>query len=391
MFDYLALSSFKMPTPDGPRFVSKGEVLRLSSIKAAFGVNKGVLIEKNVSGLLNILGTTEARARLLVEKLNISSEVAAARAKNLIDSLTKRHESLHTYSQPTTAFLAEVAEFNRTATGKNPITKIKSETGAGEWAGYNCNIVNGCSHGCLYCYGRSMAKRFKRIDNNDAWLEEKLRDVTTAKCKKYPKPIMFQTTSDITPAIIKPYRCHLYNILKAGNFVISVSKPHRECIEAICTEFSSFRDNLILRFTIGGLDNEALRVWEPGAPALNERLWCLRYAFEQGFKTSLSSEPMLVNCEAAERFYYCVEPLVTEDIWFGKMGGVGGFKEHSDPEVVRRAVELIQVYKDKSILKFVETMTGLPKVEWKDSIKKVINKHAGESRSQLNNIDMENI
>jgi len=100
---------------------------------------------------------------------------------------------------------------------------------------------------------------------------------------------------------------------------------------------------------------------------------------------------MLVSCEEAEEFYYAVEPLVTEDIWFGKMGGVGGFTKHSDPEVVRRAVELQKHYKADNILQFVERMTGLPKVEWKDSIKKVINKHAGESRSQLNNIDMEDI
>lgn len=157
--------------------------------------------------------------------------------------------------------------------------------------------------------------------------------------------------------------------------MLIVTKPNRKAIEAICSEFSSYRDTIIFRFTIGGLDEAALRIWEPGAPPLQERLWCLRHAFEQGYRTSISAEPMLVSCEEAERFYHIVEPLVTEDIWFGKMSGVGGFTNHPDPEVARRAAELQQVYADPIMMQFVGKMAGLPKVAWKDSIKKVIQKH----------------
>lgn len=186
---------------------------------------------------------------------------------------------------------------------------------------------------------------------------------------------MFPTSHDISEYYLPAFRCHLYNILIVGNKVVIVTKPRRSAIIAICSEFPSFRDQIILRFTIGGLDEAALKTWEPNAPSLQERLWCLKYAFEQGFRTSISSEPMLVNCEDAEKFYYSVEPLVTEDIWFGKMGGVGGFTTHPDPEVARRAAELKRVYSDKSIMRFVERMAGLPKVAWKDSIKDVIRKY----------------
>lgn len=373
MYEYVAKSQFQTPN----RLVCKGDALRISSLKAAGGVRDGVLIEKNVSGLLDIPGTSDSRTRLLVEKLNISPESASQRAKNLIDSLTKRNESLQTYSPPTTAFLEEVAEFNRITKGyDSPISKINSKTGAGEWAGYNCNIGSGCSFGCLGCYAENMADRFNRIDIHEEWLQEKLRDVSTANCKKYPGWIMAPTSHDLSEFYLPAFRCHLYNILLAGNGVLVVTKPRRSSIMAICSEFSSFRDQIIFRFTIGSLDNEALRVMNPFAPSLNERLWCLKYAFEQGFRTSISCEPMLMTCEEAERFYYTVEPLVTENIWFGKMSGIGGLKKHLDPEVVRRATELMEVYKNRNILKFVETMKDLPKVEWKDSIKKVINKYA---------------
>lgn len=378
MFEYLVRSPFKMPGPQGSRIVGKGEVLSLSSLKASAAVQRGFMLENNVTGLQDILSTSERRASLLVEKLQLSPDIASKRSMALVMSLLTRHESLKTFKQPTPEFLKEVAEFSQTATGNNPITEIKSANGAGEWAGYNCNIGTGCDHGCLYCYAQKRASRFKQIESQAAWREEKLREVSTAKCKHYPKWIMYPTTHDITETYLPAYRCHLYNLLKVGNNVLLVTKPHRASMEAICSEFSSFRDNMIFRFSIGGLDNEGLKIWEPGAPSLSERLWCLKYVFEQGFKTSISAEPMLVDKDEAERLYYSVEPLVTEDIWFGKMNNVGGFKKHTDPEVVRRASELSKAYSDKNILQFVDTMKDLPKVEWKDTIKKVIKKHGGQ-------------
>lgn len=374
MFEYYATSPFNMMTPEGLRVVARGERFRLSSIKAAAGVQEGVLIEKNVSGLLDIEAVKKSRIRTLLEKLHIEESIATIRAATMIESLKARHESLKTYSPPTATFQEAVAAFNRFCTGPNPIAKIGSDTGAGEWCPFRCNIGEHCSCGCVYCYAKKMAERYNRISNPEEWLAERVRKVSTAKCKKYSGWIMAPTSHDLSEYYIPAFRCHLYNILRVGNRVVIVTKPRRSSIVAICSEFSSFRDQIIFRFTIGGLDEEALRIWEPGATALSERLWCLKYAFEQGFRTSISSEPMLVNCEEAEKFYYSVEPLVTEDIWFGKMGGVGGFITHHDPEVAKRAAELKRVYSDNSIMRFVERMAGLPKVAWKDSIKEVIKK-----------------
>lgn len=375
MFNYIARSEFNMTTPQGIRVVRKGEALRLSSLKAAAGVQRGVLLEKSVTGLQDIMGSCETRTRVLVDELKLPRDKAANKARLNALSLLTRHEALKSFRPPTPEFLAEVAEFNRIATGINPVSKIQSDKGAGEWAGYNCNIGSGCSHGCLYCYAEKIASRFNRIEGQDAWREEVSREATTAKCKKLAEPIMFPTTHDITEAYLPAYRCHLYNLLKVGNEVVLVTKPHRASIKAICSEFSSFRDNMTLRFSIGGLDNEALRIWEPGAPSLSERLWCIQYAFEQGYKTSVSSEPMLVNREGAEMLYYTVEPLVTEDIWFGKMNNVGGFTKNDDPQLASRATALVEAYNDKEILKLVTNIGGMPKVEWKDSVKKVIEKN----------------
>lgn len=381
MREFLVRSAFRTITPQGPLLLNRGETVRLSSCKAVDHVASGLFAEKHVG--LDLLAKYEARVRTLMEHIGVAKKEAEFEAIKMVMSCLKRHESLKSFSEPSPDFLAEVAEFNRISTGPSPISRINSETGAGEegWGDFSSNIGKGCSLGCLHCYAKKTAIRFNQIPDEDSWLHEELKVVSTAKCRQYLGWIMMHTSHDISDYYLPAFSCHLYNILIAGNRVLIVTKPNRKAIEAICATFSLFRDAIILRFTIGGLDEAALKTWEPNAPSLQERLWCLKYAFEQGFRTSISSEPMLVNCEEAEKFYYCVEPLVTEDIWFGKMSGVGGFVTYPDPEVARRAVELQRVYADNSIMRFVERMVGLPKVAWKDSIKDVIRKYNKSNKS----------
>ncbi|WP_223906367.1 hypothetical protein [Geobacter sp. AOG1] len=360
--------------------MKKGEALCLSCSKAASLISRGLIVDAHIG--LDLLDKYETRAKVLMEKLGYSQGGAQTEAVQLVNSCLKRHESMKSTRSPGAEFLAKVEEFNRNATGKNPITKVDAETGVGEWAGYRCNIGHGCSHGCLYCYAEKMATRFKRVDGAEEWREEVLQDLSTEGCKKYDSAIMFPTSHDITPNYLDAYQCHLYNILSSGNRVVLVSKPHRESIEAICAEFSSFRDVLTFRFTIGGIDTTAMRHWEPGAPALAERLDCLKHAFEAGYRTSVSAEPMLGGSEEAEKLYYMLEPYATEDLWFGKMNMVGGLRKNQDPEIVRYATELYNLQTDEEIMELVEKLDGLSKVQWKDSVKEIIEKAAQSSGTE---------
>lgn len=376
MNSYLALRPLEIRTPIGSKVWKRGEAIRLSSLQATGKVAGGVVVDRHVG--IDLLATYETRSKTLRDKLGFSPEEARVEALKLVSSCLKRHESTKTVPVPTEEFLAEVEDFNRTADGKNPILKEQSSTGVGEWAGYTCNIGTGCSHGCRYCYAEKMATRFKRVEGAEEWQEEIFREVSTVGCKKYPSTIMFPTTHDISPAYLPAYRVHLYNLLEAGNQVLVVSKPHLESIQAICAEFSSYRDQITFRFTIGGIDNEVMGHWEPGAPAFEERLECLRHAFEKGYSTSISAEPMLAGQEDAVKLYHLLEPYITKEIWFGKMNNVGGFRASADPKVARHAAELIDLQSDDEIMELVGTLGGMPKVKWKDSIKAIIAKEEGK-------------
>jgi DNA repair photolyase len=167
---------------------------------------------------------------------------------------------------------------------------------------------------------------------------------------------------------------HLGKILAAGNQVLIVSKPHLDCVRYMCNTFNPFKENILFRFTIGSADSNVLKFWEPHAPDFDERLASLKYAFNAGYQTSISCEPMLDN--RVDQIIEKVLPYVTETIWLGKPNkligrlSMNGYK--NDKMTMERARRLMESLSDEYILNLYERYQDNPKIRWKDSIKKVL-------------------
>lgn len=245
--------------------------------------------------------------------------------------------------------------------------------GTQEWAASTANFINGCMHDCKYCYAKSMAIRFKR-KTPDNWKIEEVKPLMFKKnYKKKDGTIMFPTTHDITPENVEFSLSFLGNLLKNGNDLLIVTKPHLDVVEKISDSFSGYKDNILFRFTIGSCDTETLKFWEPNAPSFEERLQSLKLAYEKGFKTSVSSEPILDTnvVQMAETLL----PYVTDAMWIGKpnkllarlkMNGI------TDSESINKAKKLNASLSDEWILELYEAYKDNPKIKWKESIKKVV-------------------
>ena len=242
--------------------------------------------------------------------------------------------------------------------------------GTKEWADTTVNCCNGCVHNCRYCYAKSMALRFKRT-TNDEWGTCVVRQHDVAKKHpKYQGRVMFPSSHDITPDNYDACSQVLRNLLEAGNQVLVVSKPHLDVIDAICHDFVQYRNQITFRFTIGALDDVILRIWEPDAPSYLERKDSLQLAYQAGFETSVSIEPMLdpshIDALVAE-----LNPFVTETIWIGKLNYLG--RIIIDCAEIELALNRLQkAQSDLNIMKIYARLNGHPKIEWKDSIKKVV-------------------
>jgi DNA repair photolyase len=144
----------------------------------------------------------------------------------------------------------------------------------------------------------------------------------------------------------------------------------------MCDKLVEFKEKILFRFTIGSADSAVLKFWEPNAPSFEERLASLKWAYGQGFSTSVSCEPMLDDNIAA--VVDAVSPFVTESIWIGKANRLKSqlsLNGYRDVETIRRAEELLSWQSDDNILKLYYQFKNHPLIQWKDSIRTVLTKH----------------
>lgn len=246
----------------------------------------------------------------------------------------------------------------------------QSKYGTFEWSDKTINFITGCKNDCRYCYAKSMGIRYNRntIDN---WKDEIVREKDLEKSiPKYSGTVMFPSSHDITPEHLNESIIMLKNILKSGNRVLIVSKPHLECIQRICQTFVDYKDRILFRFTIGSTNSKILRFWETNAPSFEERLECLKMAYEMGYQTSISSEPLLDG--NVDDLVNQLTPFVTDSIWIGKPNKllyrtrINGW---DDKETVKRCNELLQWIIDPNfLLDLYSRYKDNPRIRWKDSI-----------------------
>lgn len=254
-------------------------------------------------------------------------------------------------------------------------------SGTKEWSVASINCSLGCSNQCYYCFAREMAMRFKRISRPVEWGTEEVRRRLSRETKKYDGQVMFPTTHDITPNLLQPAYEVLINLLRAGNRVLIVTKPNLYCVQVLCEALEQWKMAVLFRFTIGCLNGEIAKRWEPFAPPPVERLASLGHAYRRGFKTSVSMEPML-DAQTVVSDFNVMRPLVTNGIWIGTMrhirkrcvvlrmgrNGVvvqGGVTEE---EIVR----ILEGQSDASIRHIYEQLRDDPAVRWKESIKRMV-------------------
>lgn len=247
---------------------------------------------------------------------------------------------------------------------------VRRNLGFKEWTKYSVNCCSGCANDCRYCYAKGMAVRFKQLTAEEWSLERVRQKDVDKKQRLYDSRVMFPSSHDITPGNFDACMVVIEKLLQAGNELLIVSKPRLECISAICDGFKAYRDKIIFRFTIGACDDDVLAFWEPNAPGYDERKYSLEYAFESGFETSVSVEPML-SADGVFGLVADLEPFTTNSIWIGKMNHFRNVQIDNDE--IREAIDVIKHgQRDENIWDIYNKLKNNPLIKWKESIKKIL-------------------
>jgi len=242
----------------------------------------------------------------------------------------------------------------------------KITSGTKEWADYNVNCIKGCSNDCKYCYAKLMAKRFKRA-TEDTWKNMVIReDVLNKKFSKYKGRVMFPSSHDIVedPDAKEACLTVLHNLLIADNDVLVTTKPYLSVVKEITSRFDKFKETMQFRFTITSNDNEKLSFWEPNASKYEERLESLEWAYDNGFKTSVSIEPFLD--ENPVPVVKELIPFITESIWIGPMNHIP--RNNISPEDESEYERIRQIIRKENLKEIYDQLVNIPNIRFKDSM-----------------------
>jgi hypothetical protein len=259
--------------------------------------------------------------------------------------------------------------------------EAKEKTGTREWADNNVNIQIGCENGCRYCYARWGAVVWHKYCEANEWNEPRINHQKVDMNYGYMEGgVMIPSTHDITPLNISEVLVVINKLLAVGNEVLIVSKPRWSCIPLICESLKTnhpdkYKSKVTFRFTIGSTDDNILKFWEPNAPPFKERWACLKYAYEAGFNTSVSCEPYLD--QFPDYVYVATEDYVTDKIWVGLLRDWTNRVERQNEDITHKQIKqfVLPLYalQNPLIVKAMyKSMKDLPKIAWKDSIRKVI-------------------
>ena len=239
--------------------------------------------------------------------------------------------------------------------------------GTKEWMPHNENCMKGCKNNCRYCYAKKRAIRYKRATAENWHIMEPNK--RSLKPIRYLKGgVMFPTTHDLHIEHADIWMPFLRGLLEKGNDVLIVTKPQFAAIHAICRQFYKYADQIEFRFTIGTLNEETRAFWEPGAPTIHERIQALQFAFETGYPTSVSMEPLLTSTPGM--VVNEVYPFVTGTIWIGLMNYLKA-SDFSESELGWYSKQCAINCKP-NMQRVYESLKDNPKIRWKDSVQDLL-------------------
>ena len=207
------------------------------------------------------------------------------------------------------------------------VMKIYEPTGrAREYSPLALNYFKGCDHGCKYCYVQPMMRRFNsNYDHSkiscDLNLIELEKSIKILSREDRTKQVLLSFTGD-------PYcnfesgqtRQVLEVLLKYNIHVAILTKNPVKAIKDIdlFKQFEHFKIGSTLTF----YDDKKSKEWEPGAPTSQQRIEGLKEFQQQGIKTWISFEPVIIPSESIALIEEVI--LFADHIKIGKLNNYKG-------------------------------------------------------------------
>ena len=223
---------------------------------------------------------------------------------------------------------------------------------AREYSPWACNLYNGCTNNCTYCYNKKGVGS-KLLGKEDVTLKSGFKDIEDAyltfqkELDKYKdailadgKGLFFNFVSD--PFLEETWELNFYcaqYALRRGVPCVFLSKkrPHSSMIEL----FVRHRSMVKVGFTLTGMDE-----LEPNADTNSERIEAIRVLESGGVRTWASIEP-IIN---VARSLYLLSRAYNVGCREFKIGVLSGKKDYTPREILDFKQFVDEFFPDCTIL-----------------------------------------
>ena len=197
---------------------------------------------------------------------------------------------------------------------------------AREYADLACNIYNGCTHGCKYCFAKLYAQEnyYEAANPKKNFISRLRKDVE--KLDKNCPEILLSFHGDVYQPVENDLKLtrHALEILRENNLPFTVlTKGGSRAVRDfdILEGYDKARFGTTLIFT----EQADSGHWEPGAASIEDRIQTIIEAHSRGFPTWVSIEPVIDPLQAM-KLVESLQPFV--DHW--KVGKINYYKEIED-------------------------------------------------------------
>lgn len=231
---------------------------------------------------------------------------------------------------------------------------------AREYSPLALNYINGCDHGCVYCYVPKMMKRFRKdYVHSDVYIKEEsslIKEVTASarKFRNSPKQVFLSFLTD-------PYS-HFNKDTKLTRRVLEILLEHKIPVSILSKGgFNILEDlDVIQKFgpniQVGGsltfIDEASSKKWEHNSSHPMERIETLKILHGHGIKTWASMEPVIFPDQSLQ-----IMDLTKDFIDGYKIGKLNHFPKHEQKfdwaqflrdavYIMRRNNEMFYIKKD---------------------------------------------
>lgn len=166
-----------------------------------------------------------------------------------------------------------------------------------EYVEIACNAIQGCHHGCPYCYAKNIALRSGRVRKEEDWGDVKI----VANALELIAKEIWNLKPGTIPLICTMSDVFMYGRPDITSFTLQaiamINNSGFNCATLTkgilpANELSYLSRYNVHGITLSSLDEENYRKkYEPGASPIYERVMALRRVHDLGMKTWVSMEP----------------------------------------------------------------------------------------------------